>query len=335
MRERPLDAKMNERITENLVRDMLDGLGYYSSEETIIEEQKSQIAEVSKLLKTGGKRGAGGRGCPEFIISSPSVPDFIIIVECKASVKCHESLDRLKAADFAVDGAVHYGRLLARSFNVVAVGVSGQTASSLKISTFVFSKGSETYSELKSENGTAVRELIPFDDFVRLASYDPAVEKSRHEDLMAFSRELHDFMRDHAKLTESEKPLLVSGTLIALRSKAFVKSFGDYAPEDLQRHWMRVIREEIEKADLPNAKKSSMTQPYSSIAIHPELGKATKTFPKGILHELIRMLHNKVWRFVMVYQDFDVVGRFYGEFLKYTGGDKKSLGIRTYAPTHH
>jgi len=28
-----------------------------------------------------------------------------------------------------------------------------------------------------------------------------------------------------------------------------------------------------------------------------------------------------------VYHDFDVVGQFYGEFLKYTGGDKKALGI--------
>lgn len=318
---------MNERITENLVRDMLDELGYYSSEETIIEEQKSQIAEVSKLLKNGGKRGAGGRGCPEFIISSSSVPDFIIIIECKASVKCHESPDRSKAADFAVDGVIHYARLLSRSYNVVAVAVSGQTRSELKVTSFVFSKGSDNYSELKNESGIVVVELIPFDDFVRLASYDPAVEKSRHDDLMAFSRELHDFMRDHAKLTESEKPLLVSGTLIALRSKAFAKGFGDYAPEDLQKQWMRVIREEIEKADLPNAKKSSMTQPYSSIAIHPELGKSTKTFPKGVLHELINLLYGKVWRFVMVYQDFDVVGRFYGEFLKYTGGDKKSLGI--------
>jgi type I restriction enzyme M protein len=319
---------VNERNTENLVRDALHLLGYKSPDNDInVEEQKSQIIEVARLLKNGSKSGAGGRGCPEFIISSPSTPDFLIIIECKASLKCHESPNRSRPVEFAVDGAVHYARILSKSYNVVAVGVSGQTTSSLKVSSFVFSKASETYNDLKNESGILVTQLIPFDDFVRLASYDPAVEKSRHDDLMAFSRELHDFMRDHAKLTESEKPLLVSGTLIALRSKAFSKGFGDYSPEDLQRHWIRVIRKEIEKADLPNSKKNSMTQPYSSIAVHPELGKATKAFPKGVLHELIRLLYEKVWRFVVVYQDFDVVGRFYGEFLKYAGGDKKALGI--------
>ena len=70
-----------------------------------------------------------------------------------------------------------------------------------------------------------------------------------------------------------------------------------------------------------------MTQPYSSIAVHPELGKATKGYPKGALHELIKRLNEKVWPFISIYHNFDVVGQFYGEFLKYTGGDKKALGI--------
>lgn len=83
-----------------------------------------------------------------------------------------------------------------------------KTPPSLKISSFVFSKGSEHYAELKNESGAVVTELIPFDDFVRPASYDPAVEKSRHDDLMAFPQELHDFMRDHAKLTERAKRYL-------------------------------------------------------------------------------------------------------------------------------
>ncbi len=144
---------------------------------------------------------------------------------------------------------------------------------------------------------------------------------------MAFSRELHDFMRDHAKLTESEKPLMVSGTLIALRNNAFAKAFDEYPPEDLQKQWMQVIRDEIQKADIPRAKKANMAQPYSSIAVHPELSKSTKNYPRGVLHELIRRLKEKVQPFISVYHEFDVVGQFYGEFLKYTGGDKKALGI--------
>jgi 16S rRNA G966 N2-methylase RsmD len=144
---------------------------------------------------------------------------------------------------------------------------------------------------------------------------------------MAFARDLHDFMRDHAKLTESEKPLVVSGTLIALRDKAFLASYDAHAPADLQAEWLNVIKREIQRAAIPNAKKTMMVQPYSSIAVHPELGKPTKVYPKGPLNELVRRLREKVLPFISIYHDFDVVGQFYGEFLKYTGGDKKALGI--------
>lgn len=90
---------------------------------------------------------------------------------------------------------------------------------------------------------------------------------------------------------------------------------------------MRVIKSEFRAAHIPNSKEYSMTQPYTSIAVHPNLGKATPKFPKGVLYELITMLNEKVWPFISIYHDFDVVGQFYGEFLKYTGGDKKALGI--------
>lgn len=318
----------NERITENLVRDSLRALGYGSAEsDTVVEEQKSQIAEVAKLLKGASKTGKGGHGVPEFIISSPSSPDFIIIVECKASNKHHESPDHNKPVEFAVDGALNYAKALSRSYNVIAIAASGQTKSSLNISAFLHPKLAPTYKTLTSESGKEVNALIPFDDFIRHGSFDPVVAKNRHDDLMAFSSDLHAFMRDHAKLTESEKPLMVSGTLIALRNAPFAKSFGDYTPADLQRQWMNVIKDEIEKAEIPNSKKANMTQPYSSIAVHPELGKPTAKYQKGVLYELIKMLNEKVWPFISVYHDFDVVGQFYGEFLKYTGGDKKALGI--------
>ena len=335
----------NERKTENIVREELRRLGYYEPSSDIqVEEQKTNIAALKRLLKTASKSGKGGGGAPEFIISSPSNPDFVLLVECKASTKDHASQavqDILDGNDrtetnyekgkrvqkYAVDGVLHYAAKVAKEFNVICVAVSGETETSAEMSVYLHPKGNLKPKALTTKDKNLVMSIVPWGDFIEHATFDETVQKLRFDELMAFSRELHNFMRDHAKLTESEKPLLVSGTLIALRNAAFAKSYELYQPDDLQKEWMKVIRTEIEKATIPQAKKDNMAQPYSSIAVHPELGKSTKAYPKGVLNELIRQLNEKVWPFLSVYHDFDVVGQFYGEFLKYTGGDKKALGI--------
>ena len=335
----------NERKTENIVRDTLRKMSYFDDDNSIvIEEQKSNIECVRKLLKSASKSGQGGIGAPEFIISSAANPDFLVIIECKASTKDHiseackqifqdvcitETSDEYskRTQRYAVDGALHYALRLAKEYNVIAVAISGETKSGAEITNYLVTKGGTKAKPLCTKEGKNIDCLIPWLDYIEHATFDPSVQRMRFDELMAFSRDLHDFMRDHAKLTESEKPLLVSGTLIALRNKAFAKAFDAYNPEELQKAWMRVIKEEIQTADLPRAKKDNMAQPYSSIAVHPELGKSTKAYQKGVLHELIQRLNEKVWPFISVYHDFDIVGQFYGEFLKYTGGDKKALGI--------
>lgn len=322
----------NERKTENLVRDALRTFDYYSQQSDIrVEEQKSEIESVKRLLKNASKSNGLGKGSPEFIISSANTPDFLIIFECKASTRQHESSNKDQPVNFAVDGVLHYAKYLSKEYNVIAVAVSGQTRSELKVSNYVLTKGRDTYKLLTNKSGKQISSILSWEEYITAATFDPTIQRMRYEELMSYARELHDFMRDHAKLTESEKPLLVSGTLIAFKDKAFAKGFGDYSADDLQKQWLHVIKTEIEKAEIPYAKKQNMVQPYSSISTHPELGKPTgKTaikYPKGVLYELVKMLKEKVWPFINDYNDFDVVGQFYGEFLKYTGGDKKALGI--------
>lgn len=317
----------NERNTENIVRDTLRELGYYGVPEITVEEQRSKIENFNKLLKSASKSGKGGAGAPEFLITTSKDSDFVILFECKASTKYHESPKRTMPKDFAVDGVLHYAKFLSKDYTVIAVAVSGETPSELKISNFVWAKGASEYRELTNTYGQQLTEIVPYEDYIRFASFDVSVQKMRHDDLMAFSRELHNFMRDHAKLTEAEKPLLVSGTLIALRNKGFAVSYSTYSASELQRQWLRAIEDEIEGADIPYSKKENMLQPYSTLAVHPILGERTSRFPRGVLSELISMLNEHVWPFISIYHDYDIVGQFYGEFLKYTGGDKKALGI--------
>lgn len=114
-----IEMSKNERITENLVRDLLRELKYYENPDTLVEEQKSHIEEVRKLLKGTSKTGKGGVGAPEFIISTAETPDFIILFECKADTNKHESPNRDKPIDFAVDGALHYAKAISKSYNVI------------------------------------------------------------------------------------------------------------------------------------------------------------------------------------------------------------------------
>lgn len=109
---------MTERKTENLVRDVLRKLNYYDENDIIIEEQKSDNPRINKLLKKASKRG-DGVGYPEFIVRSIKYPDFLIIIECKADTKNHESKDHDKFVEYAVDGALLYASHLSSQYDVI------------------------------------------------------------------------------------------------------------------------------------------------------------------------------------------------------------------------
>lgn len=322
----------NERTTEFLVREALRANGYYDKEgSVVVEEQKSEIAVVKQLLSKASKNDKGNAGYPEFIISSADDSSFLVVIECKPDVRRHESSERDRPIEFAVDGALHYGRHLSKSFTVVAIAVSGTTQSSLKISCFLLPQGGNDYKELVNESGVSVQEIIAYTDIYRLASFDPEVSKKRYSDLLAFSRDLHELIWTKAKIGEEDKPLLVSGTLIALRNVAFARTFNALPPSELQEAWLRAIQKELDQAQIPDAKKDHMLQPYTTIAVHPVLGKpdskTSREYPDGVFKEIIRRIRDNVWPYISVYHDFDVVGQFYGEFLKYSAGDKKALGI--------
>ncbi|MDE1764577.1 MAG: hypothetical protein KGH88_10115, partial [Thaumarchaeota archaeon] len=74
---------MNERITEDIVREHFKQDPLVKASKVIIEEQKSSIPRINKLLENASKKG-NGAGKPEFIISFKDEPNLLLIVECKA-----------------------------------------------------------------------------------------------------------------------------------------------------------------------------------------------------------------------------------------------------------
>lgn len=312
---------MNERITENITKKILLEKGYDTAD-FIIEEQKSKSPRITKLLKNASKSG-NGIGKPEFIITSNKDADFMIVIECKADIKNHISADLSRANDFAVDGAVHYASYLSKEFNVIAIGISGQTEKELLVDTYLFPKGEVEYKKLEN-----IKEILSFDEYRRTLSSNSVIRKAKEAELMSFARDLHNQMRDYAKLSEAEKPLLVSAILMALEDEGFKASYRTKdKPEALSKALTIAIEDVLENAGMPNSKIKNLVQTYGFLNVHPELNRGT------ILMNLIIEIEENIRPFAKDYEFIDVIGKFYGEFLKYTGGDGKGLGI-VLTPNH-
>ncbi|MDQ7982919.1 MAG: N-6 DNA methylase [Spiroplasma sp.] len=314
---------VNERITENIVREKLKKLNYYENENLIIDEQISSNENIRNLLKFSSKSGKGN-GKPEFIIWHKN-KNLVIVLECKYNIKNHisENLDLPK--DFAVDGALHYASSLKEKYNVIAIGVSGKNPENIKISAYSWLKNDQRYI---SRN---FNDLVGFDEYLTI--FESTKQDINEQELIKYSRELHNAMRDEAKLKETEKPLLVSLLLLALNNDSFRKQYKSILNSNiLADNILMFIRMALENSKLDNNKIKVLNREFQVVVKKQELLKGEiipndSSYNNNLLYKFLIDLEEKVYPFMKQVRNIDLVGKFYSEFVRYTGGDGKGLGI--------
>lgn len=305
---------VNERKTEQIVREHFK---QYENE-IKIEEQRSDNPRIQRLLKNASKQG-DGRGQPEFIVTFDENPNLVVVVECKASRKKHVSENKEKPKDYAVDGALLYSSYLAKEFNVISIGVSGEKEKNLQVSTYIQVEGASKAKNVDS------KELLSPESYLDIYRKDPDLEDKLEEELMEFSQELHNYLRDSAKLSEKEKPLLISAILIALEDQSFRNAYKDViSAKRLSELLLDTVKSYLRDADVPHEKIERMINPYDFIEVHRILSK--KDDEEFVLKNIISQIDGEV-KPIMDQYYHDILGQFYQEFLRYTGGDKKGLGI--------
>lgn len=309
---------MNERITEEIVFDILKENKIRYPKVTI-EAQQSKNPRITKLLKHASKSGSG-KGFPEFIVAFDEVPDLLIVVECKADIKKHESKNRNKPKDYAVDGVLLYSEYLAREFNVISIAVSGQDESELKVSNFL---------QLRSQNavGKPDNKILEFEDYVSLYKQDPVKERLAVKDLIKYSKDLNIKLRNDFELEEGQRPLLISGILIALEDSAFRSSYAKETKAiDLARRLIQTIEKILEHHNVAQSKKVGMIAVYNFIETNNNIAQDMNEQRNTKLRDLITEINGKVPGFISDYMSHDILGQFYREFLRYANGDR-GLGV--------
>ncbi|MUP39596.1 N-6 DNA methylase [Labilibaculum euxinus] len=303
----------------------------------------SSIKEINDALKTASKKGTGRVGFPEFVGVSK---EFIIVIEDKAELKKQAnysddeetelSMDVKSLKDFAENGALHYGKHIIENTNfkkVFAFGCSGDEKHHVIRPIFIDKDGYKLLKPVENFENFSIDNIEKY--YLEQVLEETPVETLELEEILKKSAELHEALRNYGQLGDSEKPLVVSAILLALREDSKIadqlkgdnlKTDGKIIFDALSTHMTRV---EVK----PETKKEQVLAQFDIIKNRTILNQIDERLEKTPLKYFTEFLQKNVYASVIANSTEDVLGRFYGEFIRYSGGDGQTLGV-VLTPSH-
>lgn len=302
--------------------------------------QGCDIKEINEALKTASKSNTGNAGYPEYC---GVVKDFILVIEDKASLDKHLYKDEkgiiaqdVKAVkNYAVNGALFYARHLATktSYNkVLAIGVSGNEK--LHRITPIFVNERDDYQVLSD-----VETFISFSKnnideyYYREILHEKTDSEKTTQEVLKDAATLHEYLRSYGQPTTDEKPLIVSGIMLALReiehgSFSIENLNGDVELTDGQKIY-NAIETNLKRANVtPETKRDKLFAQFAFIKNKVSLNEHNEKLGKTPLRYYTEFLYKNIFHNIRYNSSSeDYIGRFYGEFMSYSGEDGQTLGI--------
>lgn len=328
---------MSEKDTDTLIIRELD------KAKIKFERESSTVDEIKEALKTASKRKTGEVGRPEFIAYSG---EFILIIEDKKDTKKQRLLsesDSSKLDDsidacvnFAENGALHYAQHIAKLTNfkkIFAFGCSGDKEHYIIRPIFV--DDSEEYillPEVQNFNHFSKENIEKYYKEIVLGEEPP--ESKNDKKILEESKKLNEYLRDYGQIHDNQKPLVVSAILLALKSKNNIDtSFNGEITKDgdnvniIDSDGIKIFNALSKTIDTSKVKsKEILKNQFSFIKTDLNLNKVHDKLAMSPLKFFTNYIKTNIFPLISENHD-DILGTFYSEFIKYSGGDKKSLGI--------
>lgn len=175
--------------------------------------------------------------------------------------------------------------------------------------------------------------------YVRNVLKEETPEEKTTSQILKDAAELHEYLRTYGSLKDQDKPLVVSGILLALdeiSSGSF--SIDALTGDDIDTDGDKIyeaIKKRMKRSNVgPDAKRDKLMSEFAIIRTSTRLNTIDEKLGKTPLKFYAEFLKGKVFdsiKYKPASEDF--IGRFYGEFMSYSGGDGQSLGI-VLTPAH-
>ena len=301
--------------------------------------QGSENKILNDALRSASKKKNGNVGRPEYV---GLVKDYVLVIENKADTNKHIKRDKNKlisedvkdTKDYAVNGALHYGIHIAKNTSykkIIAIGISGSEKLHEITPLFINERGD--YEELDDLNTLIYFSNENIDKYylTEILKEKLDVEKET-EEILKDAEKLHKDLRNYGNIEEKNKPLIVSGILLALRELKYGFSLesltGDAINTDGKKIYQK-IKDNLERSNVsPEVKKDKILNQFAVIKDHTKINEINNALGQTPIKYFVNFLYNSVFKQIEYGNSSeDFLGRFYGEFMSYSGGDGQNLGI--------
>lgn len=329
-------AKKIEKNTDFWVYDLLKEAKIHDK----LSAQGSGIQEIDNALKTASKKKNGKVGKPEFV---GVVKDFLIVIEDKSDVSLHIYKDEKdlicetpkNTENYAVNGALHYGLHLAKQVSykkILAFGVSGNEKRHRITPLFINERGEykvlddvETFISFSEKN---IEEY-----YLQNILKEKTHEEKTTEEILKDAKILHEDLRNYGSIQDKDKPLIVSGILLAIEEMekqniTLDNLNGDNNITDGDKIY-NFIKASLDRANVsPQVKKDKLLSQFLVIKDTKVINEINEILQKTPLKHYTEFLYKNIHQNIKrIHSAEDYLGRFYGEFMSYSGGDGQTLGI--------
>lgn len=151
------------------------------------------------------------------------------------------------------------------------------------------------------------------------------------------AKDLHEDLRNFGQLGDTEKPLVVSAILLALddnENKNLIANLtGSQAKTDGEKIF-DALKIHLKTVNVsPENKKEIMLNQFTIVKDRKILNDINEKLGKTPLKYFTEYIYNNIFNASKSSSTEDLLGIFYGEFIRYSGGDGQSLGV-VLTPSH-
>jgi len=231
---------------------------------------------------------------------------------------------------YAENGALHYAQHIAANTNfrrVFAFGCSGNARRHIIRPMFV---DADHYRLLDTVENFSSFSPDRIEHYWRQQVLgEAAPEELELEEILKQAKSLHEDLRNYGNLGETEKPLVVSAILLALSDDTFtvdpLKGSGRRTDGKILHDVISSYMKDVEAT--PSTKIEKVLEQFNLIKNRPALNQIDERLGKTPLRYFAEQLNQGIMKSMTADSAEDILGRFYGEFIRYSGGDTQELGV--------